>query len=473
MTHNVNARAPRPRRLARVLLLNLGLAVALLGGGVSAVEAQAQIRGGAVSGQADSLRAAVRSVDKSEREVRSFYERTGYRPLWTQGGNVGPEAERLLELVGTADADGLDPRDFRPRQLASAIDKARRTGSPKAVAAAELLLSQTLARYVRAVRTPRDIGMTYVDQAVVPKVPARMAVLEAAAQAPSLARYLDDAAWAHPLYSQLRTALNATLENDNAGRGPAARTLRLNLERARILPADPVGRYVLVDAAAARLFMYDGRQVKDSMRVVVGKPDQQTPMMAGMIRFATLNPYWNIPPDLARTQVAANVLGKGGMTYLKTKRYEVLSDWTENARVLNPAKVDWRAVAAGRQELRVRQLPGKGNAMGKMKFMFPNDLGIYLHDTSERGLLTKEARLFSSGCVRLEDAPRLARWLFGKPLAASSTKPEQSVNLPAPVPIYITYLTAAVDKGQVAFRPDVYRRDTMQMARLEARRPHD
>ena len=118
--------------------------------------------------------------------------------------------------------------------------------------------------------------------------------------------------------------------------------------------------------------------------------------------------------------------------------------------------------------------------MGKMKFMFPNDRGIYLHDTPEKGLLTKEARMFSSGCVRLEDAPRLARWLFGKPLTAPSARPEQNVSLPAPVPIYITYLTAGPEAvpgaagaragaQRIAFRPDVYQRDTALLGSRKGR----
>jgi murein L,D-transpeptidase YcbB/YkuD len=130
--------------------------------------------------------------------------------------------------------------------------------------------------------------------------------------------------------------------------------------------------------------------------------------------------------------------------------------------------VDWKAVAAGRQELPVRQVPGRDNAMGKMKFMFPNDLGIYLHDTPEKELFRKADRRFSSGCVRVEDAPRLAKWLFGKPLPVKAGGREQRVNLPEPVPVYITYLTAAPEGQTIAFRPDVYNRDQAQMARLGA-----
>src|SRR3546814_13969426 len=95
-------------------------------------------------------------------------------------------------------------------------------------------------------------------------------------------------------------------------------------------------------------------------------------MLAGLVRFAAVNPYWNVPPDLVRDQIAPEVLDKGG-SYIRSKRYEILSDWTENARVLDPKEVDWAAVAAGRRELRIRQLPGAHNAMGDVKFMFPND----------------------------------------------------------------------------------------------------
>jgi murein L,D-transpeptidase YcbB/YkuD len=232
--------------------------------------------------------------------------------------------------------------------------------------------------------------------------------------------------------------------------------------------ASPGRRYILVDAAAARLWMYENGRVRDTMKVIVGKPSEQTPAMAGLMRFAMVNPYWNIPPDLVRIRVAPGVLAKG-VSFLKTKGYEVTADWSDNARALDPKAVDWKAVAAGRQELPVRQLPGRDNAMGKMKFMFPNDLGIYLHDTPEKALFAKPGRRFSSGCVRVEDAPRLARWLFGRPLAARSKAPEQRVDLPEPVPVYITYFTAAPEGQTIAFRPDVYNRDRARMAELGSR----
>lgn len=236
------------------------------------------------------------------------------------------------------------------------------------------------------------------------------------------------------------------------------RILRLNLARARALPAEPPRRYILVDVAAARLWAYEDGRVRDTMSVVVGRPTDQTPMIAGMIRTATLNPYWNVPPDLAAERIAPRVVAEG-MPYIRERGYEVLSDWSDHARVVPASSVDWAAVAAGRREIRVRQLPGPSNAMGRMKFEFPNALGVYLHDTPERDLLREASRQRSAGCVRVEDAGRLARWMFGRPLAAQSRTPEQDVPLPEPVPVYITYLTASPEGDRIAFRADVYGRD--------------
>jgi L,D-transpeptidase YcbB len=241
--------------------------------------------------------------------------------------------------------------------------------------------------------------------------------------------------------------------------------IRANLERARALPADLGRRYVLVDTASAQLRLYeDGRQV-DSMKVVVGKASEQTPKMAAFIRYVTLNPYWNVPPDLVQRRIAPAVLSQG-VSYLQGKNYAVFEDWDDDAARVDPAKVDWAAVAAGRRELPVRQLPGRDNAMGDMKFMLPNEHGIYLHDTPDRHLFGQANRRHSAGCVRVEDARRLARWLFGRNVRARGDA-EQNVNLPEPVPVYITYFTVTPgDGGGLAFSDDPYDRDRVLMARL-------
>jgi murein L,D-transpeptidase YcbB/YkuD len=199
------------------------------------------------------------------------------------------------------------------------------------------------------------------------------------------------------------------------------------------------GRFVLVDAASARLFMIENAQVVDSMKVIVGKPATATPQLRGTIYYATLNPYWNVPIDLARTLIAPHVL-KDGMSYLHDRGYEVVSGFKRDAEVLSPDSVDWQAVAAGTTKIYVRQRPGPANSMGQMKFAFANNDGIFLHDTPKKELFAQDQRDLSNGCVRLEDAPRFARWLLDGDVQASSDAPEQFVPLPGAVPIVITYL---------------------------------
>ncbi len=258
----------------------------------------------------------------------------------------------------------------------------------------------------------------------------------------------------------------ATIDSLNLGAQHYERLVMVNLERARRLPGPAEkGRYVLVDAGAARIHLYEDGKLKDTMKAIVGKPASATPMMAAQIRYASVNPYWNVPPDLVQTLIAPKVLSEG-LGHIKSERYQILADWSEQPEVVDPATVDWAALAAKQGELRVRQLPGRGNSMGEIKFMMPNDFGIYLHDTPDKALFAKDDRWLSNGCVRVEDARRLGAWLFGRMPKGSDPDAEEDVALDSPVPVYITYLTAGTSAEGIAFRKDPYGRDAAVMARL-------
>jgi murein L,D-transpeptidase YcbB/YkuD len=253
----------------------------------------------------------------------------------------------------------------------------------------------------------------------------------------------------------------ATLTALNAGPGHYERLIEANLQRAEALPASFGERFILVDAAAGQLWFYEHGQELATMKVVTGKPSQPTPIMAGMVRHLIFNPYWNVPEDLVRTSIAPKVL-EHGLKYVEDEGLEVLADYTEGAPVLDPAQVDWKAVEAGTLSVRVRQRPGPKNMMGKVKLMLPNPLGIYLHDTPHKGDFAKSERLASSGCVRLEDAMRLAKLLVGEGTAEAAVAvggEERRVDLPEPTPVFITYFTAMPTEDGFVFRPDVYGRD--------------
>jgi len=381
--------------------------------------------------------------------LKRFYGERGYRPLWAAGGRIGPAAETLVHYLDTADLDGLNPSRYRADALRQVVARAR-GGDPRDVAEAELRLSDAFARYVRDQRRSR-LKMIWADPALKPSKPKIEAVLRAAAFPKSLSSYVAEMGWMSPHYVRLRELVARA---GDAPRETSAR-LRLNLDRARLLPGPWTG-HIVVDASSGQLWYYDAGKQRGVMRVVVGAPATQTPMMAGSLQWAILNPYLNIPTYLARKSIAAKVLAGRS---LRSMRMEALSDWSADARPLAAAAIDWHAVADGRQELRLRELPGPGNSMGRVKFLFPNEEGIYLHDTPDRALLTKADRHFSNGCIRLERAQELGNWLLQMPMRVSGRQVEHPVPLPVQVPVYLTYLTATATRAGVVFRPDVYGRD--------------
>ena len=392
-------------------------------------------------------------------EVAAFYKARGFRSLWVTTAGPRPEAKELLATLARADRDGLDPQSYRVADLKSALEEAR-SREPAALARAELLLSSAFARYVADLRRPRaNLSIVYVDAELKPQAPSAAETLQAAAAAVSLKEHLRSALSVNPLYRGLRNGLE--------GRSAAeARLIRANMERARTIQPAPGARYIIVDAAGAQLWLMEGGKIRDRMRAIVGKNGQETPAMAGFIQFAVLNPYWNMPHDLARER-AKRVL-RQGPGVIARERLQILSDWSPSARPIKPSQVNWRAVASGQHKLRMRQLPGGDNVMGKMKFMMPNHLGIYLHDTPNKASFAAADRRLSSGCVRVEDAERLARWLFnGSAPRPQGAAPEQRVDLPEPVPVYITYMTALpAAGGGIVFQADAYGRDAPLLAAL-------
>jgi murein L,D-transpeptidase YcbB/YkuD len=251
----------------------------------------------------------------------------------------------------------------------------------------------------------------------------------------------------------------ATVQALNLGATHYEQLIQLNLRRAQALPPVLGRRLVVVNPAARQLWAYEDGQARHSMRVVVGAPQEQTPQMIGMLRYLVANPYWNIPVDMVRTSVAPRVL-KDGPGYLKAAHLQILSDWGDMPVAVDPRQVDWNGVAQGWQELRMRQAPGGDNMMGRMKFMLPNPLGIYLHDTPNKGAFKDGPRLLSAGCVRLENPDALAEWLLGGALPDIARMPaDQEADLPEPTPVYITYMTAAPTPSGVTFFPDVYGKD--------------
>ena len=387
----------------------------------------------------------------AEQAVNAFYAARSGTPLWLKGGGDAA-AREFLTVLQRAPLDGMAGGPEIAAQGQVLIARAE-AGDGAARSGAEHLLSTAWVQYVRALQTP-PAGMTYADQWVIPRSDSAAGILARAGAAPSLVSYVRSVSSVNPLYAQLRDAAWTSMQSNGGQIDPR---VLASLDRVRDIP--PQGRYVMIDTAGARLYMIEDGRVADSMKVIVGKsdPSTQTPMLASTIYYATLNPYWHVSADMVRSLIARNVLDQG-QAYLKSHGYQVLAN-DGSDQILDPTKINWRSVAAGNQVVRVRQLPGPLNSMGRIKIPFPNTSDIYLHDTPNKDLFASDDRTLSHGCIRLQDAERLGRWLMGRDPEAASTDPEQNVLLPSPVPIYVTYLTAQVDNGQLSFVDDIYRRD--------------
>ena len=212
---------------------------------------------------------------------------------------AGPAAARqLVQLLATSSVEGLNPKRYNVRGLSRAVEAA--AANPAMRGPANRQLNDALVAYVRDSRRDPNVGIIYIDQELRPAPPPASQILAAAASAPSLSQYVGQMGWMNPVYGQLRQALASRMYRTNQER----RLLEINLERARALPAGG-HRYIVVNTAAQRLYMYEDGKVVDSMRVVAGKPESQTPMMHALMRFVALNPYWNVPPETARAQPCA------------------------------------------------------------------------------------------------------------------------------------------------------------------------
>jgi L,D-transpeptidase YcbB len=381
--------------------------------------------------------------------VAAYYQTYGSQPMWLRGGVDNPAITQLVTILKRASFDGFAQGPQLAAQVEAAVAQAR-SGNASDAAATERLLSSAWVEYAQAIKKP-TAGMIYAYPVLQPQGSRPDQILLTAAAAPSLDRYLAATANPNPIYAQLRDT--AWAEAQASGNMTPDPRLLANLDRLRSLPA--TGRFLLVDSGSSMLTLYENGQSVDSMKVITGTNELPTPLIASIMYYVTYNPYWHAPDHLVRKTIAPTVL-RQGMGYLKSHGYHVIDEWSETAKTIDPTTIDWKAAAAGTLHLRIRQDPGPLNSMGILKFPFPNPQDIYLHDTPGKALFAKAERNLSNGCVRVEDARRLGRWLLGQDPVPPGSDAEIRVQTPKGVPIYLTYITAQVQDGKLSYLPDIY-----------------
>lgn len=313
---------------------------------------------------------------------------------------------------------------------------------------------------------------------------------------------------------------NGTRQSLNISAKARLRQILLNMERYRWLPRQLGEHYIYVDIAGYTMQVVKNGRTTLRSNIIVGRPSRETPAFDDELRYLEFNPYWNIPSGILYKDILPEV--RKNPDYLAKKHLVVLDSWRKDAQIIDPNTLDWHSYAnePGRRfPYRIRQQPGPHNALGLIKFMFPNEFSIYLHDTPHRELFDETNRHFSSGCIRVERYMDLTEYILNEtginpddllgdintiqysavhqpledfhPKATSHnslwygqawdqilvrSRLEQNQNqrvfLPQRLPVYIVYFTAWVDEsGYTQFRDDIYDRDQNMQALLKQTMP--
>jgi murein L,D-transpeptidase YcbB/YkuD len=465
--------------------------------------------------------------------TRQFYQKRGNAPVWFDEGTPRPQVDELIQAVRRADREGLDPDlynvssidvqraepptlDVRltylylhyASDLAGIIwggaHRGTQTGDTHSdpVSWLEQALDQKRVGQSLDDLIPRHRQYTALRDALAkykgiaqqggwPSVPTDIK-LKPAQQSPAVPiiakRLAITGDYAGPVNDQdttygfeLQEAVKRfqrrhRLEPDavvgasaiaqmNVPVEERIRQLALNLQRWRSLPRDLGERHLLVNIPEYRLEVWDHDQVPLTMRVIVGKKDTPTPIFSDEMTHIVFAPYWNVPTEIVRKETLPSVMRDPA--FLERTNMEVLD---RHGNTVDPSSVDLSDGAG----YRFRQRPGASNSLGLVKFVFPNQFNVYLHDTPADGLFGRARRSFSHGCVRLSEPEKLAQYVLGDQPEwtperideAMRSGQERTVKLARPIPVYLGYWTARVSAdGLLQFSDDVYGIDARQTAR--------
>jgi murein L,D-transpeptidase YcbB/YkuD len=449
---------------------------------VSAVTLTACERAVDNSQHVDRLRTIVRGVpawvgkDSLSRKLweteRTFYQARGFQPAWVDGDRTTAQWKDLVQQLKYSERHGLDPAAYHVADFeqlrAQSQSKTEGTRFPLD-AVPELDAKMTFAYLSYAAdllgwdTNPKAIYSNWIVPAKQVDLASR---LEAAVGQGSVRESLESLAPTHQQYKGLQAALVKELEQPTGH----ADQIRMNMERWRWAPHDLGGRYVLINVPAYQMQVMEGDTPAISMRVIVGKPDAPTPLFSDKMTYVVFSPYWNIPPDILKNEALPHVAKDPD--WLRRNNMEVVGT---KGDVIDAAAVDWSDEAEVRT-VRLRQAPGPENALGLVKFIFPNNFNVYLHDTPTDKLFFKDRRALSHGCIRVEDPVGLAHyvmrdrpeWTPERISTAMNAQQEQTVRLKDPIPVHIGYWTAWVepDGKTVTYTDDPYGLDARQQLLL-------
>jgi murein L,D-transpeptidase YcbB/YkuD len=499
----------------------------------------------------EEIRAKIPGFAEEKRALlEGAYSPRDYRPFWSAGQGLRPQAAALVQEIRNAHLEGLRPEDYRLgdiETLTAEVNEGPMTAEPvraERLADLDLLLSDAFLSYgthllegrlgtgasranwhfesreadlVGLLHKAADTGEVHgVFEGLIPHSNGYAKLKEALAR---YGRIMKQGGWPvvpdgpkmkegdrGPRVAALRHRLSATgdappaVEGDpevfdgglaRAVRhfqarhgldvdgvvGPVTlatldvpveeriRQIRLNMERWRWLPDDLGRRYVFINVPSFELAVVEGGGDVMRMRAVVGRKSRPTPLFTSTLKYAQLNPFWHVPPSIARRDILPRIKEDPG--YLAREGFKVLENQRSDVEALDPETIDWSEVQGSHFTFRLRQDPGPSNALGRVKFIFPNPFQVFVHDTPAQQLFAKSRRSSSSGCIRIESPIELAEYLLQdnpnwdrQRLLETLESGEMKAVPVSQIPVHIVYFTAWVDvDGTIEFREDIYGRD--------------
>jgi len=393
-------------------------------------------------------------ASKNERAaVVAFYESRNLAPLWLEKGIANARADSAIARIKAADTDGLDPTDYKAPNFTAV--------GPDALAVAELKLTRTVLTYARHVQAGR-FPYTRVSRNIeLPQAaPEPADVLSRVANAADAGQALDGFSPQHEPYRKLKAMLAELRSRSGPARSEASRQIEIvvaNMERWRWYPRDLGDAHVLVNQPDFTLrVMHGGAQVWTT-RIVIGKPSMPTPLLSETMKYITVNPTWHVPPSIVHN--------------------EYLPALAQDPTVL--ARMGLHVSYSG-GEVQITMPPGDGNALGRIRFNFPNRFSVYQHDTPDKYLFAQDVRAYSHGCMRVQDPAKYAEVLLNiarprehwtaERIRSLFGRGEQDLQLqPAPIWVHLTYQTAFVDSaGKLQLRRDIYNLDSRTLAAIRS-----
>ncbi len=385
--------------------------------------------------------------------LRKFYKSRRGSRVWTDDDGLNERGKELIELISKAGEDGLITGDY--------IGKFPKELKTEELAEIELYLSQAFWKFGRDLYAGRTTPSVSAPDIVISRKRYDITGWLSKAGRRGPAVVFDFLRPPHEQYVALRKKLAKTKNRRKA------RKIIVNMERWRWLPRDMGRRHVLVNQAAYEMYIRKNDTIVDRRKVVIGKPHHKTPMFSHVIKYAEFNPTWTVSRSIAGEEFLPRL--RRNSRYLEKRNYKIYSSWEEDAEELDVKSVNWHKVSGRDFPYRIVQSPGKKNALGKVKFMFPNRFEIYLHDTPSKRLFERSSRAYSHGCIRIEKplefatklfkSQRLSKSKITKILANENTT---IVKMRKSVPIHLTYFTLWVEKnGKLKSYKDIYKRDQL------------